>query len=303
VHKKQADSCCWPGLGTDLAWCWPYLLYYAAYGAAVAYFTVTAVLGRYSVDMVLLSVAAALWGALFCIGLWPPLASLLPVQEEGWRIVWRKPDGSAASSGGDLTPGAASTGGDLMPGAFSSESTDILAFRDACESRQHLWKGSPSDLCEAPTRSLAILRNHLRSAYSNVQGAVLLPDGDIERRYMHLPWADQTIAGQMAKTNQLLAPPQKRRQRQPSRQSERPAAAGTAAALTQPGTARSSTTEDGAASLEHSVLAVPSFEQREPPKGHIAFLVLSTLMIVCLVAAAVVDYRRLFQLAARRVNS
>lgn len=285
-HRRDTDGCCWPGLGTDLSWCWPYLFYYAAYGAAVVYFAVTAVLGWYSVDLVLLSGAAALWGALFCVGLWPPLASLLPVQQEGWRIVWRKPDDST------------STGGDVTPSAPNSQSSGDLADRDQSDTKLQLWKGRSSDAGDVHSRSLMILRNHLRTAYQKSHGAVLLPDGDMERRYVHLPWADQTIAGQMAKTNQLLAPPQKRRQARQQQQQRAGRQSEQAAAIAQPGSPPGSTVEDSStASLEHSMLAVPSFEQREPPKGHIAFLVLSTLMIVCLVAAAVVDYRRVMHLA------
>lgn len=42
--------------------------------------------------------------------------------------------------------------------------------------------------------------------------------------------------------------------------------------------------------LEPSIMAVPSFERREPPRGNLAFQLISVFMVLSLVGAAVVDY-------------
>jgi hypothetical protein len=45
-----------------------------------------------------------------------------------------------------------------------------------------------------------------------------------------------------------------------------------------------------AAELQHSVMSVPSFEQRQRPQRTLAFQLISVAMVVCLVVAAVMDY-------------
>jgi hypothetical protein len=44
------------------------------------------------------------------------------------------------------------------------------------------------------------------------------------------------------------------------------------------------------AELQHSVMTVPSFEQRQRPQRTLAFQLISIAMVVCLVVAAVMDY-------------
>jgi hypothetical protein len=95
--KAQGGSA-WAALRKGLAWCWPYTAYYLAYAACLSLFLANAASGRFSQEALLLNIAAALWGLLICMCLWPPVETLLPREEteEGWRIVWAPGSGESS---------------------------------------------------------------------------------------------------------------------------------------------------------------------------------------------------------------
>ncbi len=68
----------WDALRRGLTVCWPYLVYYAAYFAALAYFVVTACLSWWSLWQISILVSALAWGFLICLCIWPPLETLFP---------------------------------------------------------------------------------------------------------------------------------------------------------------------------------------------------------------------------------
>ncbi|KAI8106252.1 hypothetical protein M9435_000798 [Picochlorum sp. BPE23] len=69
----------------------PYLLYYAAYLAAIIYFIVLVSVNKYTAWRVVIYITALAWATLIVLYLWPPVSLLLPriETEKGWKISWR----------------------------------------------------------------------------------------------------------------------------------------------------------------------------------------------------------------------
>ncbi len=208
----------------------------------MAYYIATALMGWYRPDQIVLLAASAMWGALICIGLWPPVASMMPNrkhQEQGWKILWKQP---AVGAG---------------PGSFVTVEEP----------------GSPRRL-----------GSHLRRSHGDLRSLITTPGSPSEASQ------DDTFAiaphyPQQADDQGALPVSSKAGGRSPS---ERGAASKRTTRATQDQC--EVIPEDKESSTQHSVLAVPSFEQREAPHGNLAFQVISAAMVACLVTAAVMDY-------------
>ena len=74
----------------SLGYTWPFLIYIFSVIFSLAYFIVTAALGRYSVWEIVMLLTALSWASYICLCIWPPVSILIPriETEQGWKIAW-----------------------------------------------------------------------------------------------------------------------------------------------------------------------------------------------------------------------
>jgi hypothetical protein len=221
----------------------------------VAFFIITSIRQWHSTQQVLLYASSALWGALICICLWPPVAEMIPdrhVDERGWQILWRPLEGMPLS--GKRTV--------VKPGPLSPKRAPT---EDASRRLPPLPQGSAAAL--APLEPRHQQAPSPGEELDQLESLTLLPsDTQLSAR---VPDSHGPFSSRMSKRKTMTVSLRRGPDQNPYE-------------VLVP-----EFSPDG---LEPSIMAVPSFERREAPRGNLAFQLISVFMVLSLVGAAVVDY-------------
>jgi hypothetical protein len=298
----------WPGLLEGLSWCWPYLLYYSAYGIAVAFFVLGALQGKFSTQQVLLSGASVLWGALICIGLWPPVGSLLfqwASGPQGWKIMWK------------LLPGAGGQGDASERQSLLDQQQRQPAYRPTFGQQHQQHQHQHQQRQPAPLGSSLLAGSETASSASfstasNDDAFLLSPHyPDSAAPADAVAWQHHRHHHQRQQQRRTSQQQQQQQQQQQmvhvplhtgeKQISTKASAASVSNSNSSPGSYNGGKTPRTpfsvlglptglAGEAQSSINMVPSFERRQPPRNHLAFQIITVLMVACLAGAAAIDY-------------